>query len=99
MGALLILNYDTTDPERLEAYRGAAVAALVGPDKGQLFAVTDASVDLGEGHGAGSTTVILQFSDVESAQNAFNSEEYQAIVGERIAATNPAFTIIVPTLT
>lgn len=98
MAALLIINYDMTDPERLDAYRAPALAALVGPDRGSPAAVTDNTVDLGEGGGAGATTVILGFSSVEAAEIAFGSDAYQAVVGERLAATNPRFAVIVPTL-
>ena len=98
MGALLIINYDVTDAGRLEAYRKPAVAALVGPDKGAPFAVTDETIDLGEGNGAGATTVALQFPDAATAQAAFDSEAYQAVIGERLAATTPSFAVIVPTL-
>ncbi len=98
MPALLIINYDVTDPERLETYRGPAVAALIGPDKGSPTALTHDTIDLGEGNGAGTTTVILEYPSTEAAHAAFCSDEYQAVVGERVAATNPRFSIIVPTL-
>ena len=98
MGALLIINYDTTDPDRLEAYRGPAVAALIGPDKGAPMVVTDDTIDLGEGNGSGATTVVLRFDSVQVAQDAFDSEQYQEVVGERLAATDPSFAIIVATL-
>ena len=74
MPALLIINYDATDPERLYAYRPHAIAALVGPGKGTPAAATDNTVDLGEGNGAGATTVVLEFPSVEAAQTAFDSE-------------------------
>ncbi len=97
MPALLIINYDVVDADRLEAYRAPAVSALVGPGKGVVVAVTGDTVDLGEGHGAGATTVMLEYPSVEAAQNALASEAYQAVVDERLAATNPSFAIIVPT--
>ena len=98
MAALLIINYNVTDPEALSRYRQAAVPALIGPAKGTLRATTDQTVDLGEGNGAGTDTVILEFSTVEAAQQAFDSNEYQAIVGDRLAATEPKHATIVPTL-
>lgn len=98
MSALLIINYDVTDAERLDAYRDSAVAALVGPEKGALSAVTNDTVDLGEGNGAGATTVILKYPSTDSAQLAFDSAKYQAVIGERLAATKPSFAIIVPML-
>jgi len=97
MPALLIINYDVTDAERLDAYREPAGVALLGPGKGSPVVVTHDTIDLGEGSGAGATTVILEFPSVESAQEAFASPEYQAVIGERLAATNPKSAIIVPT--
>ncbi len=100
MGALLIINYDVTDPERLKAYRAPAGEALVGdaPDKGTARVFTRDTVDLGEGAGGGTNTVALEFESVEAAQAAYASEAYQAVVGERLAATDPKFAIIVPTM-
>jgi uncharacterized protein (DUF1330 family) len=97
MPALLIINYDVTDTERLDAYRAPAGAALMGPGKGSAVAVTHDTIDLGEGSGAGATTVILEFSSVEAARESFASPEYQAVIGERLAATEPRSAIIVPT--
>ncbi|MFV1963394.1 MAG: DUF1330 domain-containing protein [Acidimicrobiia bacterium] len=97
MPALLIINYDVTDAERLDAYREPAGVALLGPGKGSPVVVTHDTIDLGEGGGAGATTVILEFPSVESAREAFTSPEYQAVIGERLAATDPKSAIIVPT--
>lgn len=97
MPALLIINYDITDAERLDAYREQATAALIELGGGTLLAMTDSTVDLGEGNGAAATTVILEFPSTESARRAFASDEYQAVIGERIEATNPSFAVIVPT--
>ena len=98
MGALLIINYDVTDPERMEAYRQKAAAVLLGPDSGAPVAVTDETVDLGEGEGAGRTTVVLRYASVEGAREAYFSEDYQALLGERLAASAAAFAVIVPTI-
>ena len=97
MPALLIINYDVTDVERLDTYREPAGAALRGPGKGSPVVVAHDTIDLGEGNGAGATTVILEFPAVESAQEAFASPEYQAVIGERLASTDPKSAIIVPT--
>ncbi|HDH03497.1 MAG TPA: DUF1330 domain-containing protein [Actinobacteria bacterium] len=98
MSALLIINYNVTDPDALVGYRDAAVEILVGPDRGTLRVVTHETIDLGEGDGAGTTTVILEFASVEVAREIFDSPEYQAIIGDRLAATEPKHAYIVPTL-
>jgi len=98
MPALLIINYNVTDPDSLVGYRDAATPILVGPDKGALRVVSDQTVDLDEGAGVGSTTVILEFPTVEVAREIYNSAEYQSIIGDRLAATEPVHAMIVPTL-
>jgi len=98
MPALLIINYNVIDPDSLVRYRDAATPILVGPDKGALRVVSDQTVDLDEGAGVGSTTVILEFPTVEVAREIYNSAEYQSIIGDRLAATVPVHAMIVPTL-
>lgn len=98
MGALLIINYDVTDPDRLDRYRARATPLLVGPETGSPVVVTDETVDLGEGEGAGRTTVALRFASVEAAREAYFAEEYQTLVAERLAASAAAFAVIVPTI-
>lgn len=98
MPALMIINYNVTDPDALVAYRDAAVEILIGPDKGTLRVVTDQTVDLGEGGGVGTTTVVLEFPSVEVAKKIFDSAQYQAVIGHRLSATEPIHAMIVPTL-
>jgi uncharacterized protein (DUF1330 family) len=100
MPALLILNYDVTDPERLDAYRQAAAPVLLGPDAGELLASTDRTVHLHEGGrpSGGTHTVVLRFADAEQARAVYESEDYRALLEERLAATVPHTAMIVPTL-
>ena len=98
MGALLIVNYDTTDREALDKYREAALPLLVGPGLGQAVAVSSTTVDLNEGTPAGKDTVVLRFSSVESAQAAFSSDEYLRVLPDRLNATIPKIAFIVETL-
>ncbi len=57
MPALMISNYDVTDRDALNRYRAAAGPILVGPDLATPIAISDHTVDLGEGVDAGSDTV------------------------------------------
>jgi len=97
MPALMIINYTPGDPEALGAYRDAAAPILIGPELGTLKVVTDDTVDLGEGNGVGTTTVILEFATVEAAKRIYDSAEYQAVLGGRLAVTEPVHAMIVPT--
>jgi uncharacterized protein (DUF1330 family) len=96
--ALLILNYDMHDEAALMAYREVAGPMLTGPGKGERVATTAETVDLDEGGPVGTHTVVLRFPTVEAAQQAYDAAEYQAVIGDRLAATTPRISMIVPTL-
>jgi uncharacterized protein (DUF1330 family) len=96
VSAYLIINYDVTDAAALAVYRDAATPMLVGPGLGEVVAVTAATVGLPEGEAPGTHTVVLRFDDVDQAQAIYDSEAYQAVIGERLAATTPRFAALVP---
>ncbi len=93
MSAYLILHYDVTDPERLAAYREAATPVLLGEGRGEVLAVDDKAKAL-EGT-AGSHAVLLRFDSVEQARQLYESEEYQATIGDRLGATRNGVAILV----
>lgn len=95
MPAYLILNYDVSDADALAAYRRLAEGVLVGRDGGDLLSSTAETVDLREGHEAGTHTVIIRFRDREHALRVYGSEGYQAVIGDRLAATTPRGAMIV----
>lgn len=99
MGALMILNYDVTDRDGLTGYRAAAAPILIGPEAGEVVAVSSETVDLGEGEPAGTDTVVLRFGSVERARELFESEAYQAVVGERYRHSTPRAAFIVEEMT
>ncbi len=98
MAALMILNYGVTDRDALNRYRAAAGPRLIGPGLATPVAMSDRTVDLGEGVSAGSDTVVLRFESVEAARAAYESDEYQAVLGDRLRATTPKFSLIVETI-
>lgn len=93
IGALLVLNYDVHDWDRLQRYREAATEVL--RDLGAVLVTSSSASPVGEVSAAGSTTVILGFASHEAAEQAYTSPEYQAVVGERLAATTPRAAFIV----
>ena len=97
MAALIIVNYDVDDPDALDAYRKVARPVLAARGSTGLVN-TAATIDLGEGPGAGHQTVVLRFDSVEAARTAWESEEYQAALPLRLAATTPHSAILVETL-
>ena len=98
MPALLIVNYDVTDRDALAGYRDAAAPLLVGPGLSEAVAVSSETIDLREGTSAGTDTVVLKFDSVEAARRAFSSDAYQAIINQRLDATEPKIAFIVETL-
>ncbi len=98
MAALMIVNYDVTDRDALNRYRAAAVPILIRPDLATPVAMSDRTIDLGEGAPPGSDTVVLRFESVDAARAAYESDEYQAVLGDRLRATTPKFSLIVETI-
>lgn len=96
MPAYLVLNYDVNDAEALAAYREIATPMLLGPGLGQVVAAAGDTVGLPEAAAPGTHTVILRYDDVKHAQDIYDSAAYQAVLGDRLAATEPRFAAIVP---
>ena len=96
MPALLILNYDVSDPAALERYRTAAAPILVGEGAGELMVSTDQTVPLAESGVAGTHTVVVSFSSVEAATDIYDSHAYRALLADRLRAVSPRFAAVVP---
>lgn len=94
--ALLSLTYDVHDPDRLARYRDAAAPALLGEGGGVLVTSTAETEHLVEAQSRGSHTVVLRFDDADHARRVYESEAYQQVVDERLAATTPRIAMIVP---
>lgn len=98
MGALLILNYDVTDPDGLAAYRAVAGDVLASGRGARRVVRTADTVDLGEGHPAGRHTVIWRYESVAAAQEVYDSPAYRQVLAGRLGATRPCVAMIVETL-
>jgi uncharacterized protein (DUF1330 family) len=96
--ALLILNYDVRDRERLLRYREDASEILRGHGA-MLIASTSETGSLSEAEDAGTDTVILGFDSRAAAEATYYSPSYHALVGERLAATTPRCGFIVDVTT
>ncbi len=96
MSALLILNYDVTDPDALNAYRTAARPLL--SVAAERVALTTDTIDLAEAAPAGTHTVIWRFPSVAAAHAFYHSSAYQNVLADRLAATIPKAAIIVETV-
>ena len=89
----LIVNYDITNPDLYKEYQKGAGPALLKPGV-ELLVIDPKSKQL-EGSGAGHQTVVIKFPSREEGEQAYNSGEYQAVIGKRLAATSKHFALLV----
>ena len=87
-----IVTEDVHDEDALNAYVGKALPTIL--QSGGKVIVLDANFETVEGEWKGSQVVILEFDSVEAAKAWYNSPEYQAVVGERLAATDGTAVIV-----
>ena len=91
MAAYLVANYDVVDADLYKEYQQGAAPIMAGG--GELL-VLDSDSDKVEGDG-GAQTVVIRYPTMEAAQAAYNSDEYQAVVGKRLSATANGRAVIV----
>jgi uncharacterized protein (DUF1330 family) len=90
MTAYLIANYDVVDADGYLDYQSKAAPIMTG---GKLL-VLDTSSNAKEGE-PGHQTVVIEYPDRETAEAAYESDEYQAVVAIRHAATANGRAVIV----
>lgn len=91
MPAYLIVNYQVTDPEQYAEYQKGAAPIMAGG--GKLLVLDKESVAK-EGD-PGAQTVVIEYPTKEAALAAYDSAEYQAVVGTRLGATTNGRAVIV----
>ena len=95
MSVYLVVNSTIDNPELLDEYVQSA-----GPTLGlvplKLLAVDTETKSI-EGEPPGPRTVILEFESEDDFRTWYDSPEYQAIIGKRLAATT-GFAVLVKSL-
>lgn len=91
MAAYLVVNYDVVDTDQYKQYQKGAAPIMAGG--GKLLALDSASV-VKEGE-AGAQTVVIEYPTKEAALAAYESEDYQAVVGIRLGATTNGRAVII----
>lgn len=91
MAAFFISQYVVNDAAGYGEYSAGAGPTLA-QYGGELVAF-DVAAKTVEGTPPGPQTVIIKFESTEAAETWYNSEEYQAVVGKRLAATE-GFSVI-----
>jgi uncharacterized protein (DUF1330 family) len=86
MAAYFIAQYVVNDPALYREYQGGAGPTI--ETHGAELVAFDAAAETMEGTPPGPQTVILKFESTEAAKAWYGSEEYQAVVGKRLEATD-----------
>lgn len=90
MTAYLVANYDIVDPDAYRSYQQQSMPIMAG---GTLLVLDGASVAT-EGT-PGAQTVVIEYASKEAALAAYESDEYQAVVGIRLGAIENGRAVIV----
>ena len=85
MAVYFIAQYQVNDPDLYSAYQQGA-GPTIAKYGGELVAFDTASETV-EGEPPGPQTVVLRFESAEDARKWYDSPDYQAVVGKRLAAT------------
>jgi uncharacterized protein (DUF1330 family) len=86
MAVYFIAQYVVNDPAKYGEYSQGAGPTLA-QYGGELVAF-DVAAETIEGTPPGPQTVIIKFESADKAKAWYNSKEYQAVVGKRLAATS-----------
>ncbi len=91
MTAYLVANYDVIDLDKYQEYQKGAAPIMRGGGK---LLVLDPASTVKEGDGA-AQTVVIEYPSKEAALAAYESDEYQAVVGIRLGATSNGRAMVV----
>lgn len=86
MAAYFIAQYVVNDADLYREYQAGAGPTIQA--HGAELVAFDVAAESVEGTAPGPQTVILKFESTEAAKAWYNSEEYQAVVGKRLAASS-----------
>lgn len=84
MPAYVIVELEVTDPEGFAEYRPPAQASVA--NHGGRFIVRDGEMQVVEGEWM-SRLVVLEFENLDAAREWYDSEDYQACLGQRLATS------------
>lgn len=94
MSGYLIVNYTVDDPDLYKEYQGGGGAALKVGTESELL-VFDQNSQALEGENVGKSTVVLKFDSLDKAREIYESGDYQAVIGKRLAATSNHLAVLV----
>jgi uncharacterized protein (DUF1330 family) len=91
MAAYFIAQYTVSNPDLYAEYSAGAGPTLA--KYGAELVAFDVAAECIEGTSPGPQTVVIKFDDTAKAKAWYNSDDYQAVVGKRLAATE-GFSVI-----
>ena len=86
MPAYVIAQVDVHDPATFKRYADAVPATIA--QYGGKYRVRGGAVTAKEGDWSPKRLVMLEFPDMATAHRWYDSPEYQAIIGDRLSASN-----------
>ncbi len=90
MTAYLVANYEVVDADAYRSYQKQSGPIMAG---GKLLVLDAASV--GKEGTPGAQTVVIEYPTKDAALAAYESDEYQAVVGIRLGAIDNGRAVIV----
>ena len=87
-----IITEEIKDEDGLNAYSGKAVPTIL--QSGGKLIVVERNAEVLEGEWHGTQTIIVEFDSVDAARAWYNSDAYQAVIGERHAAADSNAVIV-----
>ena len=91
MTAYLVANYDVVDADAYRSYQKQSRPIMAGG--GKLLVLDAASV--GKEGTPGAQTVVIEYPTKDAALAAYESDDYQAVVGIRLGAVENGRAVIV----
>lgn len=85
MAAYFIAQYVVNDLDQYREYQAGAGPTIAA--SGAEVVVFDVAAETVEGTPPGPQTVVIKFADTAAAKAWYESEDYQKVVGKRLAAT------------
>jgi uncharacterized protein (DUF1330 family) len=86
MAAYIIVQVEVHDPETFKKYADAVPATI--KQYGGRYCVRGGKVESKEGDWNPKRMVVLEFPDMATAHKWYDSSEYQAIIGDRLKASD-----------
>ncbi len=87
-----MITEDIKDQDGINAYSGKAVPTIL--QSGGKPIIVEDNAELLEGTWHGTRTIVVEFDSVDAARAWYNSDAYQAVIGERHAAADSNAVIV-----